>query len=403
MRVNGKKECPTPEIELIATATFGLEAVVRREIERLGYPVLRTEDAKVTFRSDIPGIVRANLHLRCADRILLKMGEFPALTSEDLFQGTKALPWDAWIDPDGKFTVTCTTVKSRLRSEPACQKTVKKAIVERLRSRYGIDRFPETGARYTVKVTILRDRATLTIDTSGDGLHKRGYRVESVMAPMKETLAAALVQLSFWNRDRILLDPFCGSGTIPIEAAMYACGIAPGLHRAFASREWPAIPEAVWKEEIQRAYRMIDSEARLQIFASDADPHAVEAARKNAEEAGVDGMIRFQTLPFQKLKVREPYSIMISNPPYGERIGEKEELQSLYRKMDQLLRDETFSAYVITADRRMESLIRCRKPDRRRKLYNGRIEACYYQYYGTRPPKDPAVTPENEGAEPESF
>ncbi len=376
------------KIELIATATFGLEAVVKREIENLGYRVLRSEDAKITYLSDERGIVRSNLRLRCADRVLLKMGEFDVPTSEDLFQQTKALPWEEWIPPDGRFTVNCTTVKSALRSEPACQKTVKKAIVERLAQYYAMDTFPETGAAYTVKVTILRDRATLTIDTSGAGLHKRGYRIRTVEAPIKETLAAALVQLSFWNSSRLLVDPFCGSGTIAVEAALYMRNIAPGLGRTFASQEWESIPPELWKEEKKAAYEAIDYEKEVRIAASDIDRRAVAAARENAEEAGVEDCISFSVKPFEKLRIEEPYAVIIGNPPYGERIGDKKKLGSIYSHLKNMLEnDKTLSAYMITADKRLEEELLPRRPDRRRKLYNGRIETCFYQYYGERPPK----------------
>ncbi len=376
------------KIELIATATFGLEAVVKREIENLGYKVIKSEDAKITYLADERGIARSNLNLRCADRILLKMGEFYAETSEDLFQQTKAISWEEWIPPEGKFTVTCTTVKSILRSEPACQKTVKKAIVDHLSEIYMIDQFPETGAEYTVKVTILKNRVTLTIDTSGTGLHKRGYRVKTVEAPIKETLAAAMVQLSFWKADRLLIDPFCGSGTIAIEAAMYMRNIAPGLGREFASQKWDAVPPEIWKEEKQRAYRQINYDTDIRIMASDINRRAVEAAIANAEEAGVDDCITFSVRPFEKLSISEPYTILMCNPPYGERIGDKTIMLKSYAHFKELLdTDETLSAYIITADKQIEESISPRKPDRRRKLYNGRIETCYYQYYGKRPPK----------------
>ncbi len=374
------------KLELIATATFGLEAVVKRELQDLGFRILKSEDAKVTFLADERGIARANLRLRSADRVLLRMGEFMAETSEELFQQTMALPWEEWIPADGRFTVNCTTVRSRLRSEPACQKTVKKAIVERLKEFYLQDVFPETGAEYTVKLTLLRDRATLTIDTSGKGLHHRGYRVRTVEAPMKETLAAGLVQLSFWRPERVLLDPFCGSGTIAIEAAMYAKNIAPGLGRSFASEEWDRVPADFWREEKKKAYSEIRQDLPLKILASDIDSRAVAAARENAEEAGVDDCIEFRRADFRKLeKLREPRSIIICNPPYGERIGDRKSLDGIYRHMKQMLeQDPTLSSYIITADKSLEKALEPRRPDRRRKLYNGRIETCYYQYYGKK-------------------
>ncbi len=376
------------DIELIATTAFGLESVVRREIEGIGCRVLRTEDGKITYASGVQGIARSNLRLRSAERVLLKMGEFPAETSEELFQQTKALSWEEWIPPDGCFTVTCTTVKSKLRSEPACQKTVKKAIAERLSDLYMMDRLPETGASYTVKVTLLRDRATLTIDTSGTGLHQRGYRVRNVAAPMKETLAAGLVQLSFWKSGRVLIDPFCGSGTLPIEAALYERNIAPGLNRSFASQEWDAIPEKVWKAEREAAYRDIRYDRDVKILASDIDKRAVAAAKENAEEAGVDDCISFLQRDFLTMdRAPDPYSVILCNPPYGERIGDKKALQAVYQHMGTLLeQDDTLSMYVITADQTIATRL-SRPADRRRKLYNGRIETCYYQYYGKRPPK----------------
>lgn len=377
------------KIELIATATFGLEAVVKREIQQLGYKILNAENAKITYLTDERGIVRSNLMLRSADRVLLKMGEFKAETSEDLFQQTKAIAWEEWIPEDGKFTVNCTTVKSKLRSEPACQKTVKKAIVDRMAAFYMRETFAETGAEYTVKVTILKDMVTLTIDTSGQGLHKRSYRVKTVAAPIKETLAAAMVQLSFWKPGRVLIDPFCGSGTIAIEAAMYMKNIAPGLNRNFASERWEnIINPAIWKEERKRAYELIDYDSNIRIFASDIDKKAVATARENAENAGVDDCIEFSVSAFEKLNPSEEYSIIICNPPYGERIGEKKGLSSIYDHLKKLMEeDETLSLYMITADKDAPKHLLPREVDRRRKLYNGRIETCYYQYYGKRPPK----------------
>ncbi|MGI6205947.1 MAG: THUMP domain-containing class I SAM-dependent RNA methyltransferase [Anaerovoracaceae bacterium] len=377
------------KIELIATATFGLEAVVKREIEKLGYKITQSENSKITYMTDERGIARSNLWLRSADRVLLKMGEFPAETSEDLFQQTKALPWEEWIPEDGKFTVQCTTVKSKLRSEPANQKTVKKAIVERMQECYLRDRFPETGAEYTVKVTLLKDRATLTIDTSGSGLHTRGYRKHPVTAPIKETLAAALVQLSFWRSGRLLIDPFCGSGTIPIEAAMIERNIAPGLGRTFASERWDRIDGSIWKEERTKAYSDIDYDKPVSIIGCDIDGGAVEAARANAEDAGVDDCIVFKRADFLNLeKMPEPYSVIITNPPYGERIGGRRMLENINGHFARLINsDETLSCYVITEDKGLEKAVMPRKPDRRRKLYNGRLETCYYQYYGKRPPR----------------
>ncbi|MBF1151535.1 MAG: class I SAM-dependent RNA methyltransferase [[Eubacterium] sulci] len=371
--------------ELIATATFGLEAVVRREIESLDYKVLKTEDGKVTFEGDERAIVKSNLWLRTADRVLLKMAEFEARTFEELFQQTKALMWEALIPPDGKFTVTGTSVKSQLHSVPACQGICKKAIASRLGEAYLMETLPETGAEYTVKVTILKDRVTLTVDTSGSGLHKRGYRVKTVAAPIKETLAAAMVQLSFWNKDRVLLDPCCGSGTIAIEAAMIGRNIAPGLSRSFACEEWGAIDKKLWKEEKKRAYDLMDDEAKLDIVAIDIDKMAIEAAKENAIEAGVDDCIRFINADMARIKASKPSGIIITNPPYGERIGEQKQIAAIYSKYKKFFAENpSWSMFMVTTDKDIEGKVFGRKADRRRKLYNGRLEVCYYQFHGKK-------------------
>ena len=373
------------KIELIATATFGLEAVVKREIQNLGYRILRSEDGKITYLGDERAIVRSNLWLRSADRVLLKMGEFPATEFEDLFQQTKALPWEELIPIDGKFTVTCTSVKSRLHSVPSCQSIVKKAVVERLKEYYCIDLFPETGAEYTIKVTLLKDIAVLTVDTSGRGLHKRGYRVSDVAAPLKETLAAGLVQLSFWREGRLLVDPCCGSGTIAIEAAMIGRNLAPGLGREFASEGWELIPDQLWKEERKAAYGAVKYDADVRIAASDIDNRAVSAARSNAVEAGVDDVISFSRMDMKNLTAAEENGIIITNPPYGERIGSRRQIDEIYAKYRSFLTENPdWSLFLLTADKEAESKILNRPADRRRKLYNGRLETCYYQFYGKR-------------------
>ena len=372
-------------LELIATATFGLEAVVKREIEQLGYRILKTEDGKVTYMGDERAIVRSNLWLRSADRVLLKMAEFEAREFEELFQRTKALDWEQLVPLDGKFTVTGTSVKSRLHSVPACQKIVKKAIVEKLKEFYDVETFPETGAQYTVKVTILKDRVTLTIDTSGAGLHKRGYRQAEVAAPIKETLAAALVQLSFWKAGRILVDPCCGSGTIPIEAAMIGRNIAPGLNRSFACEEWELIEKDIWREEKKAAFQAIDYNAELEIYGYDINGRAVRAAMENAQEAGVDDCIVFRRQDVAKLEPTGENGIIIVNPPYGERIGEEAQIKEIYKALDGFLKDyPDWSLFMITTDKEAEERVAGRKADRRRKLYNGRLETCYYQFHGQR-------------------
>ncbi|WP_428257974.1 THUMP domain-containing class I SAM-dependent RNA methyltransferase [Gallibacter sp. Marseille-QA0791] len=372
-------------LELIATATFGLEAVVKREIEQLGYRILKTEDGKVTYMGDERAIVRSNLWLRSADRVLLKMAEFEAREFEELFQRTKALDWEQLVPLDGKFTVTGTSVKSRLHSVPACQKIVKKAIVEKLKEFYDVETFPETGAQYTVKATILKDRVTLTIDTSGAGLHKRGYRQADVAAPIKETLAAALVQLSFWKAGRILVDPCCGSGTIPIEAAMIGRNIAPGLNRSFACEEWELIEKDIWREEKKAAFQAIDYNAELEIYGYDINGRAVRAAMENAQEAGVDDCIVFRRQDVAKLEPTGENGIIIVNPPYGERIGEEAQIKEIYKALGGFLKDyPDWSLFMITTDKEAEERVAGRKADRRRKLYNGRLETCYYQFHGQR-------------------
>ncbi|MBQ9015449.1 MAG: class I SAM-dependent RNA methyltransferase [Firmicutes bacterium] len=390
------------KLELIATAAFGLEAVVRREIEALGYSVIRTEDGKITYAADERGIVRSNLWLRCADRVLVKIDEFEASDFETLFQKCMGIPWEEWIPADGKFVVTCTTVKSKLHNEPACQRTVKKAIVNRLQDFYVTENLPECGAEYPVKLTLLKDRATLTLDTSGAGLHKRGYRVADVAAPIKETLAAALVQLSFWNTGRILVDPCCGSGTIPIEAAMIGMDIAPGLNRAFLSEGWEQVPASLWKEERAEAFGRIRTDADLQIYGYDIDQRAVAAARENAIEAGVEEQIRFCRADVNRLigspgqagpAGADPWHkqesvVFVTNLPYAIRIGTTEELEEIYRTLRGMMEEEpTWSLFLITADKQAEEALG-RKADRRRKLYNGTIETTYYQYHGQRTRKE---------------
>jgi len=371
--------------ELQATTTFGVEAVAKRELTELGFEVLKTENGKITFRADLAGIARANLWLRSADRVLLKVGEFSALTFDELFDRTTEIPWENYIAPDGKFTVNGKSVKSTLFSVPDCQAIVKKAIVKRLEKAYRMSWFPETGADFTVLVSLLSDVATLTIDTSGVALHKRGYRQNPVAAPLKETVAAALVLLSFWDKNRTLYDVFCGSGTIPIEAAMIGNHLAPGRKRDFASKHWAWIGKEVWDEEILRA----DAEALanpLRIRASDIDPKAVEAAKGNAEAAGVGSFIRWEVADFRNLDYREKYGILISNPPYGERLADSEEVAKLYADMETVFgRLDTWSIYLLSGHPGFTRL-KNRESDRIRKLYNGNLETLYHQFLGPRPP-----------------
>ncbi len=373
--------------QLIATTTFGLEAIVKRELIELGFEIIKTENGKVTFLSDAQGIAKANIWLRCADRVLLKVGEFKAMTFDELFDKTQSLDWSYFITKDGKFNVNGKSVKSTLFSISDCQAIVKKSIAENLKKTYKIDWCPETGAEYTVLVSMLKDIATLTIDTSGVALHKRGYRVNAVTAPLKETLAAALVKLSFWNKDRLLYDTFCGSGTIPIEAALIGRNIAPGITRDFAAKHWSIIPEIMWKDEIRKAYKAIDVDVKIKIIAVDIDNQNLIAAKENADEAGVADCITFINDDFRNIKYENNYAILISNPPYGERLSERDEVTKLNKDMGIVFNKfDTWSLYFITSYIGFEKVFN-RKADRLRKLYNGRIETKYYQFYGLRPPK----------------
>jgi putative N6-adenine-specific DNA methylase len=383
------------QIELIATATFGLEAVVSREVQALGYSDLKVENARVTFKGDESAICRSNLWLRSADRVLIKMGEFKALTYDELFEGTKALAWPGWLPEDAVFPVEGKSVKSKLFSVPDCQSIVKKAIVESMKQRYHKEWFAETGPKYKIEVALLDDMATLTIDTSGVGLHKRGYRKLSSQAPLKETLAAAMVNLSFWNPERILIDPFCGSGTIPIEAALIGLNMAPGLNREFLAEGWPQISSNTWEEARVEARDSIRRDINLKIMGNDIDPEVLSLARYHQKLAGLEGQIHFQQLPVSELRNSHKYGCIICNPPYGERLSNPKQVENLYREMKEVFKAlDTWSFYIITAYPGFENIFG-RSADRRRKLYNGRIECQYYQFHGPRPPKK---TPVKEAA-----
>lgn len=375
------------KIELIATATFGLEAVVAREVRELGYDEVTVENARVTFKADPSAVCRSNLWLRSADRVLIKMGEFPATSFEELFERTKALPWSDWIPENAKFPVEGKSVRSKLFSVPNCQAIVKKAVVESMKRRYRRQWFEETGPRYTIEVALLKDKATLTIDTSGPGLHKRGYRKLASAAPLKETLAAAMVNLSRWHPDRVLIDPFCGSGTIPIEAALIGLNKAPGLQREFAAEKWPVIPSRLWQEAREEAHDLIRPQPDLMIRGTDINKEVLSLARYHSRLAGVEGAIHWQQLPVAELKARQKYGFIICNPPYGERLEELQTVERLYREMGQVFKTlETWSSCVLTAHRDFERLFG-RRSDKNRKLYNGRIECHYYQFFGPRPPR----------------
>lgn len=376
------------KLELIATATFGLEAVVRREIEALGYKVLRTEDGKVTFMGDERAIARANIWLRTSDRVQIKLAEFKALEFEELFQQMKGIEWELWIPLDGKFVVNGQSVKSKLSSVPAVQSVCEKALIERLKETYPVERFEKTGSNFDIKVSLLKDRVTVTLDTTGAGLNKRGYRRLIGKAPIKETMAAAMIMLSFWNSERVLLDPCCGSGTIPIEAAMIAKNIAPGLGRKFTAEEWDTVTTEIWKQERANAYKEMRGDIDLKIIGSDVDPEAIKIAMINAEEAGVDDCVIFKTADVSSMKASEKSGVVITNPPYGERIGDDKAIGHIYESFRRFFAENpSWSLFAVTSDKRIEELTFSRPADRRRKLYNGRLEVCYYQFHGQRPPK----------------
>jgi putative N6-adenine-specific DNA methylase len=362
------------EITLIATTAFGLEIIVKNELIALGFENIKVSEGKAEFKATLRDIPRANLWLRSADRVLLKMGEFTVLTFDELFEKTKALPWENLITKDGKFDVNGKAVKSTLGSIRACQSIVKKAVVERLKEKYNKEWFEETGPEFNIQISMLKDVAVLTIDTSGAGLHKRGYRAEGGEAPLKETLASAIVLLSFWDADRILIDPMCGSGTILIEAAMIARHIAPGLQRGFASEKWPAIEEKYWSESRLAAHDVIFPVHNLQLFGYDIDPKSIEVCKSNAKIAGVEDDIHFEPKDIRDLWIDKQYGIVISNPPYGVRMSDFKDINEIYIAINKTFRKKWgWSLYILTADEVFPRYFKRAQPDRVRKLYNGNI------------------------------
>ena len=376
-------------IELIAPCHFGLEAVLKREILDLGYEISSVEDGRVTFQGDAEAVCRANIFLRTAERVLLKVGSFQAVSFEELFEKTKALPWEAYIPKDGKFWVTkASSVKSRLFSPSDIQSIMKKAMVRRLQEHYRMECFPEDGPEYPVRVFLMKDQVTVGIDTSGASLHKRGYREVSGKAPITETLAAALIMLTPWRGDRILVDPFCGSGTFPIEAAMMAANIAPGMNRSFTAEKWTnLIPKKLWYDTVDEASDLIREPEETDIQGYDADEDVIRIARRNAAEAGVEHMIHFQRRDVRDLSHPRKYGFIITNPPYGERLEDKKDLPELYRAFGESFRRlETWSAYMITSYEDAERYFG-RKADKNRKIYNGMLKTYFYQFQGPKPPR----------------
>lgn len=375
--------------ELYAPCHFGMEAVLKREIIDIGYEISRVEDGRVYFMGDDEAIARCNLWLRTTERVMIKIAQFRATTYEELFQGTRAIRWQDYIPQNGKFWVTkATSISSKLFSPSDIQSVMKKAMVEKLKTVYRTDWFPEDGASYPLRVTINKDIVTIGLDTTGDSLHKRGYRTNTVKAPITETLAAALIMLTPWNGERILVDPFCGSGTFVIEAAMIAANMAPGLNREFLSQTWEnIISKKCWYDAIDEANELVDLDVDTDIQGYDIDAFAVKAARANAENAGVENLIHFQERSVDKLSHPKKYGFIITNPPYGERLEEKENLPAIYQSLGKRFRAlDDWSMYLITAWEDTEKAIG-RKADKNRKIYNGMMKTYFYQFLGPKPPK----------------
>lgn len=377
------------EFELIAPCHFGLESMLKKEITELGYEIVSVEDGRVTFKGDETVIPRANIFIRTAERILLKMGSFRAKTFDELFEGTKALSWEEYLPRDAKFWVTkATTNKSALFSGSSIQSIVKKAIVDRMKQTYHINHFEEDGDEYPIRVFIFKDMVSIGIDTSGTSLHKRGYRQLVGKAPISETLASALLMLTPWNKDRVLVDPFCGSGTFPIEAAMIGANVAPGMNREFTADSWDkVIPKKIWYNAFDEAHDVIRKDIEMNIQGYDLDPEIVKCAMANAREAGVDKYIHFQARDVKDLSNPKHYGFIITNPPYGERLEEKKDLPELYKTIgESFARLSDWSMYLITSYEEAEKYIG-RKADKNRKIYNGMIKSYFYQFMGPKPPR----------------
>ena len=375
--------------ELIVPCHFGLEAVMKKEILDLGYEVSQVEDGRVTFIGDAEAICRANIFLRTTERVLLKVGSFHAETFEDLFQGTRAIPWEEYLPKDAKFWVAkASSIKSKLFSPSDIQSIMKKAMVERMKKAYGIEWFPEDGASFPLRVFLHKDTVTVALDATGESLHKRGYRTLTSKAPITETLAAALIMLTPWKSDRILVDPFCGSGTFPIEAAMIAANMAPGMNREFLSEDWKhLIPRKCWYDAMDEANDLVDLSVQTDIQGYDIDGDIVRAARANAKAAGVDELIHFQQRSVSDLSHPKKYGFLITNPPYGERIEDKKNLPELYKTIGERFAElDSWSAYIITAYEDTERYFG-RKADKNRKIYNGMMKTYFYQFLGPKPPR----------------
>jgi putative N6-adenine-specific DNA methylase len=374
-------------IEYIAPCLFGLESVLAGEVKRMGGEDVRVSDGKVEFAGDINLLARANLTLRTAERVLIKLGEFDARSFTELFDNVRALPLEQFIGKQDAFPVKGYSLHSTLHSVPDCQKIIKKAAVERLHEKYGVSWFEETGPVHQLQFSILKDRATILLDSSGAGLHKRGYRKNANEAPIKETLAAGMLDLAFVKKDSQLYDPFCGSGTIIIEAALRAINMPAGINRTFAAEKWDSIPSHIWKEERTRGLDLIRKDARFCAYGSDIDRNAVELALQNAYKAGVAERVRIRIRDVKDFKVPETPSIVVTNPPYGERLLDVEQARAIETMMGRVFRRGTTGYYIISPDEEFESHFG-RKANKKRKLYNGMLKCNFYMYYGDRPPKD---------------
>ncbi len=377
------------ELTLMAPCHFGVEAVLKREISDLGYEIEQVEDGRVTFKGDALAVCRANIFLRTAERVMIVVSRFKATTYDELFEGVKALDWDKYIPKNGKFWVKkASSVKSQLFSPSDIQSIVKKAIVESLKNKYNVEWFDEDGDEYPIRVFLYKDEVIVALDTSGESLHKRGYRKNTAKAPISETLAAALIRLTPWREDRILVDPFCGCGTFPIEAAMMAANIAPGLEREFTAEKWTnIIDKKYWYEAVDEANEQINMDVETDIQGYDIDKEAIEMCRKNAKLAGVEELIHFQTRDVGDLSHPKKYGFIITNPPYGERLEDREQIKVLYEKLGrQYKKLDSWSAFVITSyeDAPKDMGV---KPTKNRKIYNGMIKTYFYQFLGPKPPK----------------
>lgn len=373
------------EVELVVPTLLGVESITAKEIRNLGYNDVTVENGRISFKTDLLGICRANLWIRTGERVLLKIGEFKATSFDELFEKTKTLPWDEWIPESGAFPVTGYSLKSKLYSVPDCQSIIKKAIVEKLKTKYKRNWFDEDGPLYKIRFSIMKNKVTMMIDSSGPSLHKRGYRKVSNEAPLRETLAAAMIFISRWDKNFPLLDPFCGSGTIPIEAALIGTNTAPGINRQFVSESWPQIPKKLWLRARDEAKTLRSPNVKLNIFGSDIDDRAIKLSKKNALKAGVYENISFKHIALKDLKPFLDYGKIICNPPYGERMGQINEIEKLYREMGKVFKKfDTWSKYILTPHLNFQKLFG-QKANKNRKLYNGMLKCYYYQYFGPKP------------------